>query len=65
MKVAIVATHGFTTNVPSKVRNSPTKPDSAGSPADAKTKNPKTTVHTGVSAARPPIFAIVRSWVRS
>ena len=56
---------GSTTNVPTSTRNSPTKPDSPGSPAEAKTKNPKTAAQTGVRAASPPILAIVRSWVRS
>ena len=33
---------GSTSNVPSRTRNSPTNPDSPGSPAEANTKNPNT-----------------------
>ena len=40
--VAIAAAPGLTSNVPTSVRNSPTNPDSPGSPAEANTKNPKT-----------------------
>ena len=63
--VATAAAAGLTMKVPSMLRNSPTKPDSPGRPADASMKNPSVAAHTGVRAARPLILAIVRSWVRS
>ncbi len=63
--VATAAAAGLTANVPTRVRNSPTKPDSPGSPPEAKTKKPNTAAQTGVRAASPDILAIVRSWVRS
>ena len=39
--VATAATHGAYSNAPTRTRNSPTKPDSPGSPPEAKTKKPK------------------------
>ncbi len=63
--VAIAAASGFAANVPTSTRNSPTKPLSPGSPAEANTKKPKTAAQTGSRPASPLILAIVRSWVRS
>ena len=37
---AIAAAIGYTSKVPTRVRNSPTKPDRPGRPADANTKKP-------------------------
>ena len=49
--MATAAAHGLATNVPASARNSPTKPDRPGRPAEANTKNPNVTAHTGMSAA--------------
>ena len=63
--IEATAITGATPNEPTKTRNSPTNPDSPGSPAEARMKKPKTVAQIGIVAARPPILAIVRSWVRS
>ena len=63
--IEAAAIAGAYVNDPTKTRNSPTKPESPGSPAEARMKKPKTVDHSGITAARPPIFAIDRSWVRS
>ena len=59
--VAMAATHGENWNAPTRTRNSPTNPDSPGSPPEAKQKKPSATAHTGRLPASPPILAIVRS----
>ena len=41
--VATAATYGLKMNAPTSDRNSPTKPDRPGSPADANAKNPNAT----------------------
>jgi hypothetical protein len=40
--VAAVAIHGFASNAPTRVRNSPTNPDRPGRPTEANTKKPNT-----------------------
>ena len=40
LNVAIAAAPGLNRKAPTRARNSPTKPDNPGKPAEAKTKNP-------------------------
>ena len=58
--VAIDAYRMCDLKVPTKIRNSPTKPFKPGSPMDESVTIMKNTAKTGICLARPPKSAIMR-----
>ena len=56
--VAIPAIQGWLWNIPTRIRNSPTKPFRPGRPIDDSVTIMKRTAKTGITAERPPNCAI-------
>ena len=63
--VARTATGRFTWNAPSRMRNSPTKPFSPGSPSDERDTTRKSAENAGMTVQSPPKSAMSRVWRRS
>src|SRR5206468_5140584 len=63
--LAAAASQRLTWNAPRRIRNSPTKPLSPGSPSDESATTRKTAENAGITFHRPPKSAMSRVWRRS
>ena len=61
----MAAIHGCVRNVPTRIRNSPTKPFVPGSPTEDSATTTSAKANTGITFAIPPKSAISREWRRS
>ncbi len=63
--VPTTAHQRWVTNVPRRMRNSPTKPLSPGRPIDESMTTVKTAANSGADFWMPPMSAMRRVWRRS